>query len=73
MIAVNKPNAYFLRGALPSVEQSRSEYAATVYGGCRSRIRGKHQGCRRNRRAKGAVPGTCNGTGKARLRRNNGD
>lgn len=32
MIAVNKPNAYFLRGALPTVEQSRSEYAATVYG-----------------------------------------
>lgn len=32
MIAINKPNAYYLRGALPTVEQSRSEYAATVYG-----------------------------------------
>ena len=32
MIAVNKPNAYFLRGALPSVEQSRDEYIGSVYG-----------------------------------------
>ena len=27
-----RPNAYYMRGALPSVEQSRDEYIGSVYG-----------------------------------------
>ena len=29
---IDKPNAYWLRGALPSVEQSRGEYIGSVFG-----------------------------------------
>ena len=27
-----RPNAYYMRGALPTVEQSRDEYIGSVYG-----------------------------------------
>lgn len=29
---IDKPNAYYMRGALPTVEQSRDEYIGSVYG-----------------------------------------